>query len=423
VLERRYRALALAAHPVQHMGPIFRRMASHPAFDLHVPYCTLRGAEAAHDPQFGTNIQWDVPLLDGYSWSHVANRGSGAESLLGLLNPGLWKLIRGGNFDAVLCFTGYLRASFWVALLAARLSKTAFLFGTDAITLVPQHGRSWKIIFKKILWPHLFRLADQVIVPSSGSLELMVALGHPSKRVTLTPYSVDNDWWMRQSSRVDRAATRAAWRASPNHAVVLFCAKLQPWKRPVDLLRAFAKADLQNAQLLFAGEGPLRPQLESKAVALGVASRVRFLGFVNQSQLPAVYTSADLMVLPSEYEPFAVVVNEAMCCEYPVVVSDRIGAAHDLVAPVAPQFIFACGDVDALAQILGCNHRSHAPAIYCRHRPGTYPDLVARTKYRSYSGYHSNRRCASARLHGQRGCLIPGNTEEICGTSTEAKMK
>ena len=58
------------------------------------------------------------------------------------------------------------------------------------------------------------------------------------------------------------------------------------------------------------------------------------------------------MVLPSEYEPFAVVVNEAMCCGCPVVVSDRVGAARDLVAPVAPQFIFPCGDVDALARVL-----------------------------------------------------------------------
>src|SRR5215472_13771229 len=350
--ERRYRVLAVAAHPVQYMAPLLRRMAVHPALDLHVSYCTLRGAQEDHDPEFGTAIQWDIPLLDGYSWCHVRNRGSGAESFFGLFNPGLWKLIRGGDFDAVLCFTGYRCATFWIALLAAKLTKTAFLFGTDATTLVPRDGRAWKIIPKKILWPLLFRLADQVIVPSSASLDLMLSLGLPSKWVTLTPYSVDNDWWIQQSSLVDRVATRAAWRASPNHAVVLFCAKLQPWKRPVDLLRAFAKADLQNAQLLFADEGPLRQQLESEAAALGVASRVRFLGFVNQSQLPAVYTSADLMVLPSEYEPFAVVVNEAMCCGCPVAVSDRVGAAHDLVEPVAAQFIFPCGDVDALARIL-----------------------------------------------------------------------
>jgi glycosyltransferase involved in cell wall biosynthesis len=350
--ERRFRVLAIATHPVQYMAPAFCRMANHPAFDLRVSYCELRGADGAHDPEFGANIKWDVPLLDGYAWSHVPNRGSGAESFFGLFNPGLWKLIRGGDFDAVLCFTGYRRATFWSALLAAKLSKTAFLFGTDATSLVPRDGRSWKVKFKRIAWPHLFRLPDQVIVPSSGSLELMLSLGLPSRRVALTPYSVDNDWWIQQSSRVDRAATRAEWRASPNHAVVLSCAKLQPWKRPGDLLRAFAKADVKNALLLFAGEGPLRQQLESEAEALGVASQVRFLGFVNQSQLPAVYASADLMVLPSEYEPFAVVVNEAMCCACPVLLRDRVGAARDLVAPVAPQFIFPCGDVDGLAHIL-----------------------------------------------------------------------
>jgi len=179
----------------------------------------------------------------------------------------------------------------------------------------------------------------------------MLSLGLPSDRVTLTPYSVDNDWWIQKSAEVDRASARAAWGASAADAVILFCAKLQPWKRPLDLLRAFAKAQLSNALLVFAGEGPLRSQLESEAAALGVAARVRFLGFVNQTHLPAVYTSSDLMVLPSEYEPFAVVVNESMCCGCPVVASDRVGATRDLVAPVCPEFIYPCGDTDALAAI------------------------------------------------------------------------
>jgi glycosyltransferase involved in cell wall biosynthesis len=350
--ERRYRVLAVAAHPVQYMAPIFRRMAAHPGFDLHVAYCSLRGAEAGHDPEFGATVQWDVPLLEGYSWSHVSNLGTGEESFFGLRNPGVAELIRDGNYDAVLCFVGYVRATFWIALRAARSSKTAFLFGTDTIALAPRDGRRWKSTVKKILWPPLFRLADQVIVPSSGARDLMLALGLPAERVTLTPYSVDNDWWMRRSSAVDRAAVRAGWGASVSDAVIVFCAKLQPWKRPGDLLRAFATAKLSNALLVFAGEGPLRAELESQAAELGIAASVRFLGFVNQSQLPAVYTSADLMVLPSEYEPFAVVVNEAMCCGCPVAASDRVGAARDLVAPLRREFVFSCGDVAALAALL-----------------------------------------------------------------------
>ena len=350
--ERRYRVLAVAAHPVQYMAPIFRRMAAHSGFELHVAYCSLRGAEAGHDPEFQATVEWDIPLLDGYSWSHLQNRGSGEESFFGLRNPGLSKLICEGNYDAVLCFVGYVRATFWIACRAAKSSNTAFLFGTDTNTLAPRDGRRWKSTVKRILWPRLFRLADQVIVPSSGARDLMVSLGLPAERVTLTPYSVDNDWWIRQSAAVDRSGVRACWGAPTSDAVVLFCAKLQPWKRPGDLLRAFAEASLADALLVIAGEGPLRPELESQAAALGIAPRVRFLGFVNQSQLPAVYTSADLMVLPSEYEPFAVVVNEAMCCGCPVAASDHVGAARDLVAPVRKEFVFRCGDVAALAVLL-----------------------------------------------------------------------
>jgi glycosyltransferase involved in cell wall biosynthesis len=350
--ERRFKVLAVAAHPVQYMAPIFRRMAGEPRLDLQVAYCSLRGAEAAIDPDFQTNVKWDVPLLDGYPWTGIPNKGSGEESFWGLNNPGLKKLIREGKFDAVLCFVGYVRASFWIAHRAAKASGTAFLFGTDAHSLAPRDAKKWKIWFKKLFWPYLFRQADQVIVPSTGTFEMVRGLGIPAERITLTPYTVDNDWWKRESSRVDRAAVRAQLGVMPDQPVILFCAKLQPWKRPMDLLRAFAKANLENSLLVFAGEGPQRSELGAEASKLGIQQRVKFLGFLNQSHLPAIYSAADVMVLPSSYEPFAVVVNEAMCCGCPVIVSDQVGAALDLVAPVRPDFVFPVGNISALAQAL-----------------------------------------------------------------------
>jgi len=357
---RRYRLLAVASHPVQYMTPIFRRMAKDPRLDLHVAYCSLRGAEAGHDPEFDTEVKWDVPLLDGYEWTHVPNKGSGDEGFGGLNNPGLEKLIRDGNFDAVACFTGYGRKSFWIARKAAKKAKAAFLFGTDATSLDARDGSLWKKWFKRAAWPLIFRMADQVIVPSSGTRELMRSLGIAEERITLTPYSVDNDWWMAQAASVDRAAARQARGLVDNERAILFCAKLQPWKRPMDLLRAYAMAQLENSRLLFAGEGPQKAELAAEAERLGISDQVDFLGFVNQSALPALYKVVDLMVLPSTYEPFAVVVNEAMCCGCPVMVSDRVGAARDLVVPVAPDFIFPAGNVEALAEKLAGSLRNPA---------------------------------------------------------------
>src|SRR5713226_3533011 len=100
--ERRFKVLAVATHPVQYMAPIFRRMAQDPSLDLHVAYCSLRGAESGFDPDFQTRVQWDVSLLDGYSWTEVPNKGSGADTFWGLNNPALGTLIREGKFDAVL---------------------------------------------------------------------------------------------------------------------------------------------------------------------------------------------------------------------------------------------------------------------------------------------------------------------------------
>jgi len=155
---------------------------------------------------------------------------------------------------------------------------------------------------KRLFWPVLYRLASQVIAPSSGTRDLLRSLGIPEERISLIPYVVDNDWWKAQSAQVDRNAVRDSWGVNPDTAVVLFCAKLQPWKRPLDLVQAFAQAGVANSLLLLAGDGPLKEELQAETVRLGISNRVRFLGFVNQTQLPALYTAADVMVLPSQYD-------------------------------------------------------------------------------------------------------------------------
>ncbi|GAC1630607.1 MAG: hypothetical protein NVS9B14_01410 [Candidatus Acidiferrum sp.] len=348
--ERKFRVLAVASHPVQYMAPNLRRMANHPRLDLQVAYCSLRGAEAAVDPDFGREVKWDVPLLEGYEWTHVPNKGPERDSFWGMNNPGLKELIREGKFDAVLCFTGYARASFWIARRAAKKAGAAFIFGTDASSLEPRDGKSWKSALKKIVWPRLFGLADQVIVPSTASEAMMRSLGIPAERITMTPYSVDNEWWIARAAEVDRAAEREKIGLDETEVAILFCAKLQPWKRPMDVLRAYAQAQIENSRLIFAGDGPLRSELETEAARLGISEQVVFLGFVNQSALPALYKLVDLMILPSTYEPFAVVVNEAMCCGCPAMVSDRVGAAQDLVEPIVPEFVFPAGNVQVLAE-------------------------------------------------------------------------
>jgi glycosyltransferase involved in cell wall biosynthesis len=358
-------------------------MARHPKLDILVAYLSLQGAEKGLDPGFGVEVKWDVPLLDGYPWVRVPN-GSlrpRIEHFWGLINPGLWKMVRGGEFDAVVALAGYAYASFWIALLAAKVDGIPVIFATDSTAIQPRSGGGLKIGMKKFLLPKIFGLASVVIVGSTAGKKYVESLGIPEERVVVTPYAVDNDWWRAEAALVDREAIRRGWQIPGEAPVILFCAKLQPWKRPQDVLRAFARANVGRAFLVFAGDGPLRKELEAEAGALGVAERVRFFGFVNQSGLPSVYRASDLLVLPSEYEPFGVVVNEAMLCACAIAVSDRVGAGYDLVRHGVNGFVFPCGNVDALADIL----REILPARQRLHEMGE----AARARMETWS-YREN---------------------------------
>jgi len=353
-MQRPLRVLLVGTHPVQYASPLYRLYAKDPRLEILVMYCSLQEAESQIDRDFGVEVKWDVPLLEGYPWIAVPNRSwnPGLGSFFGLFNPGIWRLIGDGNFDAVVLYTGYVYATFWIAMAAAKLRGIPILFGTDATGFRPQHAGRWKLPIKRRLLPRIFRLADVVIIPSKATRQYILSMGIADSRIVSTPFVVDNAWWNQRASEVDRAAVRKEWEVPKDALVVLFCAKLQPWKRPADLLDAFAKASVEGAYLVIAGDGPLRTDLEATAKHLGIAERTRFLGFVNQTGLPSIYCSADLFVLPSEYDACPVVVCEAMLCGCPVVLSDEVRGRFDLVNEGETGFIYPCGNVDILAKIL-----------------------------------------------------------------------
>jgi glycosyltransferase involved in cell wall biosynthesis len=150
------------------------------------------------------------------------------------------------------------------------------------------------------------------------------------------PYAVDNAWFRR---RIAQAAQRSAelretLNIGDGRLVFLQPAKLQAHKRPRLSVEAFAqlKRDglADRAMLLLAGDGSERGALEQTIAAEGL-DNVRLLGFQNQAEMAALYGLADVCLLPSQWEPWGLAVNEAMNGGCAVIASDRVGAAPDLV--------------------------------------------------------------------------------------------
>lgn len=91
----------------------------------------------------------------------------------------------------------------------------------------------------------------------------------------------------------------------------------------------------------------MRAEIEAEIERTGAP--VRLLGFFNQTEMPEAYALADALVLPSETETWGLVVNEALACGMPAVVSSGVGCAPDLIEADATGETYPMGDVDALA--------------------------------------------------------------------------
>jgi glycosyltransferase involved in cell wall biosynthesis len=163
-------------------------------------------------------------------------------------------------------------------------------------------------------------------------------------RIVFAPHSVDNERFAR-TPQIGRADLLARWGLNDGLPVIMFCGKLHAGKRPLDLAAAVARLR-EPVTTLFVGDGALAEPI--RAAVGGQSGAVT--GFVNQTELPSYYHAADILVLPSETEPWGLVVNEAMTAGALPIVSDRVGAAPDLVAGVGE--IYPCGDVDALTAAL-----------------------------------------------------------------------
>jgi rhamnosyl/mannosyltransferase len=195
----------------------------------------------------------------------------------------------------------------------------------------------------------LYRRADCVIV-SSPTLAAGSALVRNARRVAVIPFGIELDRYRR-----DDAATRAAvdrLRRSTAGPRVLFVGRLVYYKGVQVLIDAMAAC---AGTLILAGDGPLEPELRARAAATGVADRVVFLGRVSDGELPALYRSADLFVLPSiaRTEAFGVVQLEAMAAGLPVISTNLPTGVPWVNQDQVTGLTVPPGDADALAAAMG----------------------------------------------------------------------
>jgi N-acetyl-alpha-D-glucosaminyl L-malate synthase BshA len=201
-----------------------------------------------------------------------------------------------------------------------------------------------------VLLRKLVLAAEALTVPSASlAAAARARLRLPAHvPVEVVPNFVDTD---RFSPAGERAALAGLFPARDLHGVSVLChaSNFRPVKRPLDLVRIFARVrEARRAVLVLAGDGPEHAAVRTEVARLGLTHDVAFAGPVRN--LPPLLRASDLFLLPSAHESFGLAALEAMSCGVPVVGS-RTGGLTEVVEDGVTGLLAAPGDVDAFSAL------------------------------------------------------------------------
>jgi len=341
----------LSTHPIQYHAHWFRALAARPELDLSVFYCYRASAADQARAGFGVEFDWDVPLLEGYRYSFLSSMPRGFENPSTLQTPTLGQMLTEKNVDAVLVNGWHYKVA-WQTILACWKNRIPLLVRGDSQLISPR-GRLKRLV-KYPIYSSFIPRFDACLAVGTRSRNYYLHYGAHRERIFLVPHAI-SDVFACVAEQADhrRSELRRKYGFNDQHTVFLFAGKFIEKKRPMDFVRALATATREEPSVagVMVGDGPLRTACEQF-----VASRklpVCFTGFLNQSQIGDAYVASDCLVLPSDgRETWGLVVNEAMSCGKPAVVSDAVGCGPDLVREGCTGSVFPLGDVAALSQII-----------------------------------------------------------------------
>jgi len=259
-----------------------------------------------------------------------------------------WALGKGDYDCHVIAVAGRLK-------LIAALAAAAFLRRPTVLWVgIWEHPRTLFHRMTRPLLAILYRKADALVVYGPHVAAHVAAESGRTAGVSVVRQAVDNERF-RTASDDDRVRARA--RMPPTPFVALFVGRLEQEKGLESLLAAVSTAP-PDVGLALVGSGSRERRLRELADRHGLGSRVAFLGYVEQADLPAYLHAGDALVLPSVStrsfrETWGLVVNEAMNAGLPVVTTTAVGAVPGgLVEDGLTGLVVAERDTAGLAEAL-----------------------------------------------------------------------
>jgi glycosyltransferase involved in cell wall biosynthesis len=341
----------ITTHPIQYYAPIFKLLQQRKVIAIKVFY-TLGQQEVKYDPGFGKNINWDIPLLDGYEYEWIENTAAipGSHHPKGIINPGLIRRINLFRPDAVLVF-GWNYSSH-LKLICHFKNKLPVYFRGDSTLL--NYTNPVKAALKNMYLKWVYRHITHAFYVGTNNKAYFKKYGLQNSQLSFTPHAIDNERF--KTNRLqDVDKLRLSLNLTAEDILIVYAGKFESVKNIKLLITAVKILNKHHVHLLLVGNGAEEHDLKTLAGSGAAKDNIHFMDFVNQADIPIVYQAADIYCLPSVSETWGLSVNEAMVCNKAILVADKVGCATDLVKEDYNGAIFKSNDeknlVDALTKL------------------------------------------------------------------------
>ncbi|MFZ4462199.1 MAG: glycosyltransferase family 4 protein [Bacteroidales bacterium] len=342
---KKKRLAIISSHPIQYNAPMFALLAKSKLIEPKVFYTWSQSNEKLFDKDFGKEIKWDIPLLEGYEYQFVKNTSKypGPHGFKGIDCPTINKEIEAWKADALLVFGWNYKAHYKV--MSHFKGKIPVYFRGDSTLLDESAGmRQW---VRRLALKYVYSHCDGAFYVGDHNKNYFLIHGFKETELYFAPHAIDNERF--SANEQIHLAKALNWRREMGieltDKVVLFVGKFEPKKNPLLLLKAFRNLNRTDSQLVFVGNGFLEEEMRKEAEG---QVNIHFMPFQNQQSMPAVYRIGDLLALPSQGpgETWGLVVNEAMACKRAVLISNKAGCAPNLVEDGMNGYVFASGNFD-----------------------------------------------------------------------------
>jgi glycosyltransferase involved in cell wall biosynthesis len=318
--------------------PVFNALVQRPEIDLHVIFLSENDPSLRQWRVYKDEIKFHYDVLPSWrrrlaGYNILINRG--VHSALNRIKP-----------DVVLC-GGYNYLASWQAARWAKDHRAPLLLWSESTAFDQRRGYP----FVEFIKTRFLNQCAAFVVSGKSSSKYLVDLGMAEEKIFTAPDAVDVALFSESADAARHGGIPDCNGRPLPSRYFLYVGRLVEAKGVFDLLEAYAQLDPEvrsQIGLVFAGDGIEHEALVERASRISPGT-IQFLGFVHREQLPELYALADGFVFPTHSDPWGLVVNEAMACSLPIIVTNVAGCALDLVQDGWNGFVVPPRDPSRLA--------------------------------------------------------------------------